>query len=283
MSPHVRAGATLAAAVGLAATLVLAGPRLIEPMVAGLSAAMVETVFTLVLFGAMLVIGAGAAWLCGGNALAPGKTGVVPVGLGAGVIGMSIAAGYAAVAGTLQPGQAGGGSAALILWGAAMVLVQAGAEEVWFRGWLQPALARGWGVVPAILVAALAFTLLHVAGGARGPLTLLNLLLGGLLFGLLAARGQGIASAVAAHWGWNATEQLGFGLDPNPGLGSFGAVANYDLIGAAAWGGSAEGLNASLAMTFALLAMLVPLALLWWRDLASGMPAASAVRVPSAG
>ncbi|MET0246329.1 MAG: CPBP family intramembrane glutamate endopeptidase, partial [Sphingomonas sp.] len=73
------------------------------------------------------------------------------------------------------------------------------------------------------------------------------------------ARSGGIAAPIAAHFAWNGSEQLIFGLDPNPGVGPFGSVLDLDLAGAARWGGSAEGLNASVGMTIALLVVLVPL------------------------
>ncbi|MGF7473829.1 hypothetical protein WFJ45_24165, partial [Salmonella enterica subsp. enterica serovar Minnesota] len=57
-------------------------------------------------------------------------------------------------------------------------------------------------------------------------------------------------------------EQLVLGLVPNPGLGAFGSVMDLELAGATLWGGSEEGLNASLAMTFALAMFVVPLLLL---------------------
>jgi membrane protease YdiL (CAAX protease family) len=141
-----------------------------------------------------------------------------------------------------------------------VVIGQSASEELLFRGWVQPVLVRGWGPAAAILITALAFAALHVAGGARTPLTLVNLMLGGILFGLLAWRSGGLAAPIAAHAGWNWAEAILFGLDPNPGAGGFGAIHDLDLLGTAWWGGSAEGLNASLAMTLTLVALILPLA-----------------------
>jgi membrane protease YdiL (CAAX protease family) len=128
---------------------------------------------------------------------------------------------------------------------------------------------RSWGPATGVIVASLAFAALHLAGGARSPLTLLNLFFGGLLFGLLALRTGGIAAPAGAHALWNWAEQILLGLDPNPGTGSFGALFDLDLVGTAAWGGSEEGLNASLALTFVLVALIVPL-LFWRRGRAEG-------------
>ena len=78
-------------------------------------------------------------------------------------------------------------------------------------------------------------------------------------FGLLAVRSNGILAPMAAHFAWNASESIVFGLDPNPGVDDLGALANFDLVGMPMWGGTAEGLNASIAMTLVLAALVVPL------------------------
>jgi serine/threonine protein phosphatase PrpC/membrane protease YdiL (CAAX protease family) len=209
------------------------------------------------------VTGVIGARLARGNALALGRKPGRMAGLGLviGSAGVGAAVAYSALAGALGQGSAGAGDPGLILWGSAVVLFAAATEEVFFRGWLQPVLARDFGTPVAILLAALAFSALHVMGGVRSGISLINLFLGGVLFGLLAARTGGIAGAVTAHFAWNWTERLGLGLDPNPGVGSFGALWDFDLAGPALWGGSDEGLNAGIAMTLALLVLIAPLAL----------------------
>ncbi len=193
---------------------------------------------------------------------APGRG--AGLGLALGSLGIAIAAAQALVAGTLVDGagDAEGGGGWLFV-GLLAIAVQAGAEELAFRGWLQPMLVRAAGPAAALLLTTLAFTGLHLIGGVRAPLSLLNLFLGGLWFALLALRSGGIALPAAAHIAWNAAERLVLGLDPNPGVGACGAMLDYDLAGSAMWGGSDEGLNASLGTTAVLLAMILPLAA--WR------------------
>lgn len=264
------AATVLAIMISLAvgAGLIAFGPDVAEALIAALApdgdGPVLDSLFNGVIFGGMLVAALALGLAYRVAPLAPGRRigAMIALGLFVGLFGVAVAAGYAGIVGTLHPQGMGPGGAGLLLWGAAIVLLQAGAEEAFFRGWLQPVLARRWGIAPAIVAAALAFAALHVMGGARAPVTLVNLFLGGMLFGLLAAYGRGIAGAVAAHFAWNATEQLMLGLDPNPGVGSFGTLLDFDLIGNAAWGGSDEGLNASLAMSVALAALLVPLVLL---------------------
>ena len=140
-----------------------------------------------------------------------------------------------------------------------MILFQVAAEEVFFRGWIQPALSRKVGSIAGVALAALLFTGFHVTGGARAPLSLVNILLAGVLFGLLALRSGGILASIAAHFAWNASENLGLGLDPNPGIDIFGGLFDIDLAGAPTWGGNPEGLNASIGTVAVLVALILPL------------------------
>lgn len=247
----------------------------IGPERAQANAPLVETLFSLIVFAPLFALALGAARLEHRNALAlgvrPGAAAVV--GVAAGVTGLTVATYYAWLANGLVDGDAMPARPAMLLWGLCIVGMQTLAEETYFRGWLQPALTRRWGWAAGIVAGALAFAALHIAGGARGPISLLNLFLGGLMFGLFAARGGGIAAAAAAHCAWNATEQLVWGLDPNPGIGSFGAIWNKELVGRAIWGGSPDGLNGSAGMTLAVVAILIPLAALSWRRLPLARPA----------
>lgn len=261
-----RAAVSLIGGMAVAAIIVGAGPRVAAGLLIllGLTgAASGEAVFTLAIFGALLMAGLIGGSVAGERAWRPGERSVAMLGFGLGIGAMALigAVALTAIAGTLRHENGAGRSGALLA-GAAVVAFQVVAEEVFFRGWLQPALARAIDTRVAVGVVAIAFAALHLLGGASGPVAFVNLALGGVLFGVLAARGGGVAGAVGAHFGWNALEQLGLGLDPNPGTGSFGAVADFDLAGAALWGGSPDALNASLAMTFALLTAVVPLMVL---------------------
>jgi hypothetical protein len=223
------------------------------------SAAVDETIGTLIIFGLLLVAGLAGGAVCNVNAVRLGDGAGVKLAQGAaiGLIGLLVGTALAAIAGVLR-NSTGGTSAGLLLWGTALIFLQAGSEEVFFRGWLQPVLVRAWGLW-GVPVTAIAFAGLHLVGSANSAISVLNLFLGGLLFGLLAYRYGGITAAVAAHFSYNWAEQLLFGIDPNPGVGSFGSIFNFELIGSSWWGGSNEGLNASIAMTFALTMVLAPL------------------------
>lgn len=227
----------------------------------------IETLYSGVIFGQLLLFALIGSAITRRNPLRLGREPLRIGALGAalGMFGVAMATFYTWIAHALTPMIATPPGFGLFLWGSAVILFQSATEEIYFRGWLQPVLASRWGLWPGIILTTIVFALLHLLGGAQSLFAVVNLALGGLLFGLLAARSGGIAGAVMAHFGWNWIEQMVFGLFPNPGTGSFSALLDLDLTGPGRWGGSAEGLNASAAMTFALVAMLVPLLILWTR------------------
>jgi membrane protease YdiL (CAAX protease family) len=260
----------LAASILLCALVVFFGPGAAERLLPLLGSSQqenypaIETLFSFVIFGSLLVFALVGARISKVNPLRMGRKPalMLPIGALIGLIGVVASATYAWLAGTLTYGPGSSGNVGVLFWGTLVILFGAAVEEIYFRGWLQPILVQQFGVPIAVLLSALAFATLHVMGGARSPTTLVNLFLGGLLFGLLAVRAGGLAGAIAAHFTWNWSEQIVLGLDPNPGVGSFGAWLDLDLAGSALWGGSDEGLNASLAMTLTLFALVVPLLIL---------------------
>lgn len=223
----------------------------------------VDVVANLLIFGGIIAI----AFVCSRFVTAkPSVKAIalplaIALGLGLGLGGLLFSFGEAWIGGhAVDPVNPATATVMTLMLGTAIVLFQTGAEEIFFRGWFQRILVDRAGLMMGITGSAFAFSALHIIGGARDPMSLLNLFLGGLFFGLLAARTGGLAAPIAAHFGWNWGEQILLGLDPNPGVGAFGAMFDRDLVGSALWGGSVEGLNASVAISFVLLALILPLA-----------------------
>jgi membrane protease YdiL (CAAX protease family) len=182
---------------------------------------------------------------------APGSW--LPVGLLLGGGGLGASALAASVAGVMTPGEGAAFSLPTALAGAALILLQVSGEEVFSRGWMQTALTGWLGPFAGIAFASILFAVLHLAGGPVAWHSLANMILAGVVFGLFAWRSGGLVAPIAAHFAWNAVEDLGLGLVPNPGQGPFGALRDFELAGPALWGGGSDGLNASVATTLALL------------------------------
>lgn len=186
------------------------------------------------------------------------------LGFGAlgGATAFALALALVAVAGSVTVGTGSpvgtgalGGAAA----GAVLIAVQAGAEEIYFRGWLQPIVCARWGPGLGAAATAAGFAGLHLLAAIGSPLALANTFLAGLALGLLALRTGGLMASIAAHTAWNWIESFGLGTDPNPGVGPLGALADLDLGGSVLWSGGPDTMNGSLATTLVLAAVTVAL------------------------
>jgi uncharacterized protein len=254
---RIAAGAALLAAVSAFALLMIgaqAGAGLASGHVAP------RIVLYLILFGGLIG--------CALGALAYEARAARPRGRWAVSLAVGLLVGSAALACAVLTSAVAGGAvwnpAPLMLGGAAaaagLVLVQASAEELFFRGWLQPVLAARWGPWIGLITTSLVFGAGHAVVGASTGLALVNITLAGLLFGLLALRTGGLAAPAAAHWLWNWGEQAVLGALPNPGYDSLGTIFDLDWTGPALWGGGPDALNGSLGVTFSLAVILALLA-----------------------
>ncbi len=234
---------------------------------------MLASLYTLLIFAPIAIAAVAAARLVPGGVISTGRKplGWMLTGIAVGGCGLVLSASLAGFSQTIGRGESPTGPALLLLAGATVTLLQAGAEELLLRGFLQPSLARQWGQWAALVAASLVFMALHLAGEPRGAIEIVNLFLAGGLFGVLALRTGGVVAPIAAHWAWNCAETLVLGLSPNPGVGEFGSLIDLDMRGAAIWGGSAAGLNGSIATSLVLIALTLPLLL--WRPAPIASPA----------
>lgn len=203
-------------------------------------------------FGCFLGVGLASAAVEGRSALRlslkwPSQV-VVGLILGAAVLLSGVAIVW--LAGGVAP--AAGPDPAATLFGiglsASLTIFQCLSEEVYFRGWLQPSLCASWGPWLGLAATSLIFGGLHLIAAAHSPLAFANLVLGGLMFGLLALRSGSLVAAVAAHAGWNWTESGALGLTPEPG----GSLIHLRVQGVGLLSGGIDGMNGSLAMTLSL-------------------------------
>src|SRR5260370_38714818 len=78
-------------------------------------------------------------------------------------------------------------------------------EELFFRGFLYPALARRTGVMVAIVLTAAGFAFIHESQLAQAWAPLLMLFLVGLVLTITRARTGSVAAGVLLHMAYNAT------------------------------------------------------------------------------
>lgn len=142
--------------------------------------------------------------------------------------------------------------AATGFWAGLVLLVAAAGEEIAVRGYPLRVLVERWGPWPALAVTSAVFSVLHGANPNVGAVALVNILLAGVLLGLLCLKTGDLWWAVGAHAGWNLA--AGFLADlPVSGI----RLADAPLIevsggGMAMWTGGDFGLEGGLGATLAL-------------------------------
>ncbi len=136
-------------------------------------------------------------------------------------------------------------------------LVQGGAEEIVFRGYLFRNLGLWRGSGAAMLGGALLFALAHGVNPGTGVLPITNTLLIGLMLALIRIRFS-LWTAVGFHAAWNLV--LALVAVPVSGLAPEGLLASR-LRGPALWSGGEYGCEASLLTTILVLLVCIGLGL----------------------
>lgn len=162
--------------------------------------------------------------------------------------------------GGLRYGSAGGTAveyAATGIWTALILLPAAAGEEIALRGYPLRVLVDRWGRWLALAVTSAAFSLLHGANPNVGRLAFLNIVLAGILLGLICLKTGDLWWATGVHLGWNLA--TGFLADlPVSGLKVVDApLMEVTETGAVLVTGGDFGLEGGLAATAAL-ALAIP-------------------------
>lgn len=176
----------------------------------------------------------------------------------AAVVGVIYAAGGYTVAGSVSLGLLTPAVLTPFLALFAGYVIQGGAEEVMFRGWLMPLVASRHGLVVAVLLNSGFFTLLHASNidpSKELVLGLFNLFLFAVVLSLYAIKEGSLWGVCAFHTGWNVLLGTGFGLEVSgQKIAVSPVVVGLAPVSDAPWWltGGAFGPEASVATTVVL-------------------------------
>lgn len=136
-------------------------------------------------------------------------------------------------------------------------LLQGGTEEVATRGWLLTRIAARTNLPFAIAISSSLFGILHMGNAGVTFLSVLNIILDGVLAGLLFIYTDSIWLVVAQHGTWNYVQGnlLGFQVS---GTGSDASIFSFTMGDGPDWlTGGAFGAEGSIITTLVLLVSLV--------------------------
>ena len=136
-------------------------------------------------------------------------------------------------------------------------LLQGGTEEVATRGWLLTRIAARTNLALAIAISSSLFGILHMGNAGVTFLSVLNIILDGVLAGLLFIYTDSIWLVVAQHGTWNYVQGnlLGFQVS---GTGADASIFSFTMGDGPDWlTGGAFGAEGSIITTLVLLVSLV--------------------------
>ena len=136
-------------------------------------------------------------------------------------------------------------------------LLQGGTEEVATRGWLLTRIAARTNLPLAIVISSSLFGILHMGNAGVTFLSVLNIILDGLLAGLLFIYTDSIWLVVAQHGTWNYVQGnlLGFQVS---GTGADASIFSFTMGSGPDWlTGGTFGAEGSIITTLVLLVSLV--------------------------
>ena len=140
---------------------------------------------------------------------------------------------------------AGGFHVVYLLGGLLCVLIQAGAEELVFRGYLLGVIRlnrEDWG---AVLISAGLFAAIHLLNPGMTMLGCLRLLISGVVLGLMVCRCKSLWMTIAFHTAWNYAQTFVFGL-PVAGIVSEKAIFRISAVHSSLFYDAAVGVEGCL-------------------------------------
>ena len=177
---------------------------------------------------------------------------------GAGIIGFCILIAFLHGGAELA---AGGFHVVYLLGGLLCVLIQAGAEELMFRGYLLGVIRlnrEDWG---AVLISAGIFAAIHLLNPGMTMFGCLRLFISGVVLGLMVCRCKSLWMAIAFHTAWNYAQTFVFGL-PVAGIVSEKAIFRISAVHSSLFYDAVAGVEGclpafltELALCFAILFM----------------------------
>lgn len=135
-------------------------------------------------------------------------------------------------------------------------IIQSSVEEIMLRSFLLTTIAHRIGIWPGIIISSLLFMLLHVDNPNISFVPLLNILMAGILLGIIYIEFHQIWAPIGFHAGWNFLQGSFFGFEVS-GLGMYSLIDSSEN-GPDLFTGGSFGFEGSI------LAFIMLTILSWW-------------------
>jgi len=135
-----------------------------------------------------------------------------------------------------------------------MFIVQSSVEEIVCRSFLLPTIAHRFNIIIGLAVSSVVFGLLHWSNANMSVLGIINLVLAGVLLGVVYLRYRRIWAPIGLHAGWNFLQGNFFGFEVS-GI-SVPSFIDTREVGPDILTGGAFGFEGSIIATFIMLGVI---------------------------
>lgn len=145
-------------------------------------------------------------------------------------------------------------------------IIQGGTEEIVTRGWLMNVLGARYNIMVGLILSSVFFALIHSENPGINYVAMLNIVLVGILLGLIVINTGSLWVACGIHSAWNFAQGNIFGFQVSGNDVGIGSIVDLNLVGNEFITGGQFGPEAGMVCSFVILALIVIMLFLTKRD-----------------
>ncbi|HBI94124.1 MAG TPA: CPBP family intramembrane metalloprotease domain-containing protein [Terrisporobacter glycolicus] len=145
-------------------------------------------------------------------------------------------------------------------------LIQGATEEIVTRGWLMNVLGARYNIMVGLILSSVFFALIHSENPGINYVAMLNIVLVGILLGLIVINTGSLWVACGIHSAWNFAQGNIFGFQVSGNDVGIGSIVDLNLVGNEFITGGQFGPEAGMVCSFVILALIVIMLFLTKRD-----------------
>lgn len=145
-------------------------------------------------------------------------------------------------------------------------LIQGATEEIVTRGWLMNVLGARYNITVGLILSSVFFALIHSENPGINYVAMLNIVLVGILLGLIVINTGSLWVACGIHSAWNFAQGNIFGFQVSGNDVGVGSIVDLNLVGNEFITGGQFGPEAGMVCSFIILVLIVIVLFLRKRD-----------------
>lgn len=145
-------------------------------------------------------------------------------------------------------------------------LIQGATEEIVTRGWLMNVLGARYNITVGLILSSVFFALIHSENPGINYVAMINIVLVGILLGLIVINTGSLWVACGIHSAWNFAQGNIFGFQVSGNDVGVGSIVDLNLVGNEFITGGSFGPEAGMVCSFVILFLIIIMLILTKRD-----------------